>query len=141
MFDLTPFGRGGRGLDGFREVDDFEKRFLGKPLPTFRTDIRESEEAFLLEAELPGFTKEEVRAFLQNDRLTITAEQKREADSYDALTGYIQKERMRGTLSRSFDVTGIRSDGIYASLENGILTLILPKADPKKNIPKELEIR
>jgi HSP20 family protein len=140
MLDLTPFGRSFRGLDSFREIDDFEKRFFGKPLPTFRTDIRETEEAYVLEAELPGFTKDEIRATVRNELLTVIAEHSSLSEESEEKDGYIRRERMRGTFSRSFDISGVRVEEITATFENGILTVILPKADPKRDTQRELEI-
>ncbi len=136
MFDLTPFRN-----DAAREIDDFEKRFFGKPLPTFRTDVRETETDYILEAELPGFAREELRATVKSNLLTISAEQNRVREENNEKAGYLRRERSRGTFCRSFDITGVRADGIRASFENGVLTVILPKAEMPKDAVKELEIR
>ncbi len=136
MFDLTPFRP-----ETAREIDDFEKKFFGRPLPTFRTDVRETETDYLLEAELPGFAKEEIRATVKNNLLTISAEQNRLTRETNEKAGYIRRERSRGTFCRSFDITGVRADAIHASFENGVLTVVLPKAELTKDAVKELEIR
>ncbi len=136
MFDLMPFRS-----DAVREIDDFERRFFGRPLPAFRTDVRETETDYILEAELPGFAKEEVRATVKNNLLTISAEQTRIREENNEKNGYIRRERSRGSFCRSFDITGVRTEGIRAVFENGILTLTLPKQEHPKDAPRELEIQ
>lgn len=144
MFDLTPFDRARRGIDpffSFREIDDFEKRFFGRPLPMLRTDIRETEDAYILESELPGFQPEEIRVSVKNNRLTVCA-QRNDGDDDDRETGgYIRRERVRGSVCRSFDVTGVLTDKISASFHGGILILKLPKAntapDTEQDVPIE----
>ncbi len=143
MFDLTPFDRARRGLDpffGFREIDDFEKRFFGRPLPTLRTDIRETEEAYILESELPGFQAEEIRVSVRNNRLTICAERNDTEEEGEKTGGYIRRERVRGSVCRSFDVTGILTDKISASFKEGVLSLTLPKANTAADTEKDVPI-
>lgn len=144
MFDLTPFDRARRGIDpffSFREIDDFEKRFFGRPLPMLRTDIRETEDAYILESELPGFQPEEIRVSVKNNRLTVCAQRNDEGDDDRESGGYIRRERVRGSVCRSFDVTGVLTDKISASFHGGILILRLPKAntatDTEQDVPIE----
>ncbi|MBR5991855.1 MAG: Hsp20 family protein, partial [Clostridia bacterium] len=54
---------------------------------------------------------------------------------------YIRVERSYGSYSRSFDLTGIKTDDITASYENGVLTLELPKQDEVKPVSRRLEIK
>ena len=83
MFALTPFVRGNRyvAFDPFRELEELEKSFFGAPTPTVRTDIKETETAYILEAELPGFRKEELKLEVQNKTLTISAEHESENEN------------------------------------------------------------
>ncbi len=141
MFDLTPKDRAGRTSDFRKEIDDFEKRFFGKPLPTFRTDVKETDSAYVLEAELPGFQREEIRATVQNHLLTISAERDQVKEEQSRPSGYIHRERTRGSFSRSFDITGIRAEQITARFENGLLTVTLPKNESDTDTERELEIR
>ncbi|MGI6030107.1 MAG: Hsp20/alpha crystallin family protein [Eubacteriales bacterium] len=135
MFELMPFGHGEKSL--FNYFDNFEKNFFGgseSALAHFRTDILDKGDHYQLQAELPGFQKEDIHIDLEGDYLTISAvhneENKEEKDGH-----YIRRERRYGSFQRSFDVTGIQVDAIKAAYDNGILTLDLPKAaepQPKK---------
>ena len=65
MFELTPFVHNNHFLnsyDPFKAMEEFEKNFFGHQLPAFKTDIRETENAYVLDAELPGFSKEDIHA-------------------------------------------------------------------------------
>ena len=143
MFDLTPFDRARRGLDPFfsaREIDDFEKRFFGRSLPALRTDIRETEHAYILESELPGFQREEIHVSVKSHRLTICAEHDELHREPEEKKGYIRRERAYGSICRSFDITGVLTDKITAVFQNGILTLTLPKADTAAETQKDVPI-
>ncbi len=142
MFDLTPFDRMTRSFaayDPFREMEEMEKRFFGTPTPSFRTDIRESDGAYILEADLPGFAKEEIRAEIKENILTIFAEHKTESEEKDS-DRYIRRERSFGTYRRSFDIRGIEADAITAAYRDGVLTLTLPKKEKKLPEARALNI-
>ncbi len=144
MFELTPFVRGNHSLaafDPFKEMEEFEKHFFGRQLPAFKTDIRETEQAYILEAELPGFSKEDIHAEVRNGYLTIHAEHKSENDEKDENNNYIRRERSCGSFTRSFDLSGIKSDDISASYKDGVLLLTLPKAETKLEEGRRLEIQ
>ena len=131
MFDLMPFGRGERNL--FQYLDNVEKSFFGDPdtrFSQFRTDIADKGDRYELEAELPGFQKEDLHLDLEGDLLTIRAEHTEQKEEKDEQTRYVRRERRYGSFSRSFDVSGIQTYSIAASYENGVLKLILPKSQP-----------
>ncbi len=131
MFGMIPFDRRDDNL--FDIFDNFEKKFFGNTnatLPAFRTDIRDMGDRFLLEAELPGFSKEEIQLELKDGILTIRAQHKESADQGENKGSYIRRERRIGTFARTFDVTGINESGITAAYNNGILELTLPKQVP-----------
>ncbi len=142
MFDLMPFDRRTRNLSNL--FDAMERSFFGD-LSTggtaeIRTDIRDTGDKYLLEAELPGFKKEEIHLDLNGDILTISAkhtEDKQEKGD----DGYLRRERRYGAFARSFDVSGIKTDGISASYENGVLTLELPKAVPTQPVSRQIELK
>lgn len=144
MFELTPFARNNHmfaAYDPFKEMEEFEKRFFGRQLPAFKTDIRETEHAYVLEADLPGFSKEDIHAEVRNGYLTIHAEHKSENDEKDEYNNYIRRERAYGSFTRSFDLDGIKSDEITASYKDGVLSLTLPKAEAKLEEGRRLEIQ
>ena len=144
MFDLTPFEFGSRAFanyDPFKEMEEMERRFFGQRTPAFKTDIRETEQAYILEADLPGFSKEDIRAEIKNGYLTILAERKQESETKDEKQNYIRRERSYGSFRRTFDLSGIRVDEITASYTDGVLSLTLPKAEAKKEETRRLEIQ
>ena len=84
MFDLIPFGRNERNL--FRYLDNVEKSLfdgLDTRVSRFRTDILDKGDRYLLEAELPGFKKEDIHLDLEGDILTIRAEHTEEKEDKD----------------------------------------------------------
>lgn len=139
MRHLTPWRRAdilGSDWDNF--FDDFgmtapmhmEKHMI-------KTDIRETDTAYILEAEIPGFAKEDVKIDLHDNLLTIKAEKSEEKEEKDE--NYLRRERCYGSMSRSFTVDNVDGEKIKAVHENGILKITMPKL---KEIPaKEHHIR
>lgn len=144
MFEMTPYARGTDFLgsyDPFKAMEEFEKNFFGRQFPAFKTDIRETDNAYILEADLPGFSKEDIHAEVRNGYLTIRAEQKTHTEDKDEKNHYIRRERSYGSFTRSFDLSGIKSDDITASYKDGVLSLTLPKAEAKLEEGRKLEIQ
>ena len=144
MFDLIPFERrhGMVHYNPFRDMEEFEKRFFGDmPLSEFKTDIRDAGTAFELEADLPGFKKEDIVIDLDGDVLTVRAERHSESEEKDKKGGYITRERCYGAFSRSFDVTGIKTDEVTAQYTDGVLKLTLPKKEATLPASRRLEIQ
>ena len=140
MFGLTPFRSNYvSAYDPFKEMEEFERRFSLQRTPAMRTDIRETENAYILEADLPGFTREDVHAEIKDGYLTIRAEHKSETE--DKNETYLRRERSYGSFSRTFDLDGIDAEAITASFKDGVLTLELPKLTPKAEEVRRLEIQ
>ena len=131
MFGMVPFER---HEDNFFDVfDNFERKFFGNSsanLPAFRTDIKDADDKFVLEAELPGFDKEDISLDVKDGILTISAQHKEEKEDKDEKGQYIRRERRYGCFTRSFDITGIDETAITAAYKSGILELTLPKTVP-----------
>ena len=143
MFELIPFDRRNRSVssfDPFRVFDDMERSFFSdsNAVSAFRTDVTDTGDAYKLEAELPGFKKEDIKLDVENDCLTISAE--RHMDTQEKKPNFVKRERFYGSYSRSFDVSGINVDGIEASYENGVLTLNMPKKQETLPASRRLEI-
>ena len=139
MFGMIPFEYRDRNL--FNAFDNFERSFFGNSsvdLPAFRTDIRDAGDKYLLDAELPGFNKEDISLDIKDGILTITAEHNESNDQKDDKGNYIRRERRYGSFRRSFDISGIDQNTISASYQNGILELSLPKA--QQVLPKSHRI-
>ena len=101
-----------------------------------RTDIIETEDGFIMEAELPGFEKDEISIDIDGTSLTIKA-----AHAKNDERGYIRRERFTNAYQRTFDISGIDTDSIGAEYKNGILVLTLPRK--KVSVPpvRKLEIK
>ena len=146
MFEIIPIERRNRhvaNFDPFREMEEFERRFWGSnPVTTaFRTDVEDTGDAFKLEAELPGFDKEDIQIDLDNDTLTISAEHNSDKKEEDKKRNFVKRERFYGSFTRSFDVTGIDVDRIDAAYNNGVLTLTLPKKQENIPVSRRLEVK
>lgn len=140
MFGMIPFDR--RDDNWFDVFDNFEKKFLGNTnanLPAFRTDIRDLGDKFVLEAELPGFRKEDISLDVKDGILTIIATHKDAAEKKDDKT-YVRRERRYGSFSRAFDISGIEESAIAAQYDSGILTLTLPKQQPAQPVRRQIAI-
>ena len=107
-----------------------------------RTDIKETEDSFELEVELPGYKKEDVKAHLKDGYLTINVSKNENNDVKDENGKYIRRERYSGSMSRSFYVgEDVQESDIKARFEDGILKLAFPKEQPKKiEEPKYISI-
>ncbi len=148
MFGLIPFVEGNSvwNYHPFRELENFQKSFFGTLNPSFssgsmkpfRTDVKELENAYELQADLPGCRKEDIELQIEDDVLTIQAQRNAEQETRDDQTGYVRVERSRGKYARSFNVSGIDTDAITARYADGVLTVNLPKAAPEKPAAKKV---
>ncbi len=102
-----------------------------------KTDVREHDDHYEVDIELPGFKKEELALELKDGYLTITAAKHVQEDETENQTGkFVRRERYTGSMSRSFYVGDeIEQKDIHAKFENGVLTLSVPKQ--QKNPPIE----
>ncbi len=132
----------------FRDMDEFERRFFGNPfgffrtgdLREFRTDIKDEGDAYVLEADLPGFAKEDIHLDVDGDVLTISAERHLEHEEKDKKGNFVCCERSYGAYSRQFDLSGIKAEDIKAKYDNGVLKLTLPKKTDRVENKRHLEI-
>lgn len=140
MFGLTVTNANRSFANPFRALDALERSFFTEPfgsffrapsLPAFRTDITDKGDCYLVQTDLPGFDKKDIRLELKDNVLTLRAE--RHAQTEDKDSRPIRTERSYGSYSRSFDITGVDPDGIRARYENGVLSLTLPKLTESDN--------
>lgn len=144
MFEITPFAHTNRyadAYDPFRAMDALEKSFFGHQASLPKTDIRETDDAYILDAELPGFAREDIHAEVKDGCLTIHAEHSTSNDESDESKNYIRRERTVSSYTRSFDLAGINCDSISASYKDGILSVILPKAEAQPREGRKLDIQ
>ena len=142
MFELMPFGyRRVSAYNPFRDFEEMSRSFWDNANVTaFRTDITEKDGNYILEADLPGFKKEEISVDIDKDCLTITAEHKSE-EKEENTDSYIRRERYYGSYTRSFNVKGIDTEAISAAYNDGVLTLTMPKKEPEVPAARRLEIQ
>ena len=133
-------------FDGFMN-DMFEDDFFGGKNPLYgknarnmmKTDIRETDEGYELDIDLPGFKKDEIQAELKNGYLTVSASKALEQDSKEKESGrYIHRERYTGACQRSFYIgEDIENEQIKAEFKHGILKLTLPKKQAKPEVEEK----
>ncbi len=140
MYGLTPFARNAFSI--FNALDDFDKDFFSGTMPmnTCRTDIRDAGDKYIMESELPGFEKEDIKIDINGDYLVISAEKKSEKEDKAEDGRYIRRERTTGTFKRSFGIADVNAEEITAEYKNGILIVALPKKKPAEPLSKRLEI-
>lgn len=141
MFGLTPFER--KGYDLFDAFHDFENDFFGAktPFASCRTDIKDEGDKYVMEAELPGFEKEDIKLDINGNMLTLSAEHNTESEEKDEKGKYIRRERSCGSYQRSFDISGVDAANIGAEYKNGILSVSLPKKAEEVPQSRRLEIK
>ncbi|WP_432649668.1 Hsp20/alpha crystallin family protein [Huintestinicola sp.] len=140
MYGLTPFERTFGVFDPFAEMGSgFVKD--GKQFAACRTDIREEDDRYIMESELPGFEKQDISIDISGSSLTLKAEHSENMDEKDKNGKYIRRERTYGSYQRSFDISGIDADHISADYKNGILIMVLPKKKPDVPVSRRLEIQ
>lgn len=125
---------------GFDLFDDFfNDPFFTAPAgqsqnTLMRTDVSDNGSCYLLDMELPGFKKEDIKAELKNGYLTISASHEENKDEKDQQGKLIRQERYSGSCRRSFYVgDGLKQEDIKAAFENGVLKLQFPK-EPLKTV-------
>jgi len=142
MFELIPFERTMRNLNSFypfRQMEEMQRSFFSNSASSlFRTDVSDLGDSYRLEAELPGFSKDDINISIEDERMTISVERKQ--DNSEDKPNYLRRERFYGSYSRSFDLSGIDAEKISASYNDGILSLELPKQAPVVPASRRLEI-
>ena len=127
--------------NSFDLFDDFFKNdFLPKE-KNMMTDIKETKDKYIIEMDLPGFTKDNIDISLNNGYLEISAKAEKEDNKEEER--YVRRERFYGECSRSFYVGDkIKEDDIEAKFKNGILKIDIPKKEEEdKSTKKQIEIK
>ena len=127
-------------FDDFMNDFPFEKHFFGERNPLYgkhaknimKTDVKETDNSYELDIDLPGFKKEDINVQLDNGYLTIAAFKSLEKEDEHEKSHYIRQERYSGSMSRSFYVgNDVKQEEIHAKYEDGILKLAVPKKAAK----------
>ncbi len=113
--------------DGFNHFDNIN------------TDVIDKGDNYLLEAELPGFSKENIKIDLDKDTLTITASRSEEKKEKNGK--YIRQERRYNSYCRSFHIPGVKKEDISAVYNNGVLEITLPKENAVIEESRRIEVK
>ena len=113
--------------------DDFMMRpfTYGGMTQLMKTDVKEKDNAYELDMDLPGFKKEDITVDLKDGYLTVTATRNAENDEKNDKGKYIRQERYSGSCNRTFYVGDVKPGDVTAKYEDGMLKLTVPKADAK----------
>lgn len=107
---------------------------------TFKVDVLENEDSYKVEAELPGFSKDEIDVDFENGRLTICAGKNEETNEEDKERNYIHKERKTSKMMRRMYFKDIDEENLSAKLDGGVLEISIPKkTDEIKSRKIEIE--
>lgn len=142
MFGLTPLNRnqlqkrdGHDFIDFYNMLDDF---FSDNPFSlrnpgsqAFKLDVKDQGNAYLVEAEMPGTKKEEIKLDYQNDYLIIKVEKNEEIN--EEKENFLHRERRSSSMQRSVYLKDIDVANVEAKLEDGILKISLPKIEQPSN--------
>ncbi|PKM94376.1 MAG: Hsp20/alpha crystallin family protein [Firmicutes bacterium HGW-Firmicutes-1] len=148
MFGLSTMKRNDlANNNNFWDIDKFFDGFFDEPfLPylnsrygSMHIDIKEDPDSYSIIAEVPGIKKDELKIGIDRDVLTIAVERKEEVNEENE--SFVRKERRAVNMQRSFRLDNVKADEINAKLEEGILTLTLPKVQLVHSTVKNIEIQ
>ena len=124
-----------------RQMQHMDRRLYGRNAKReMKTDVREKEDGYEIDMDLPGFKKDQVELTLENGYLTVTANKGFDKDEKDKQGRMIRQERYAGSMQRSFYVgDNMTEEDVKAHFEDGVLHLNLPKKDARK-VPEKKPI-
>lgn len=144
---MTNLMRRNNGLRNYDDFYDMVDAFFGNDLDkrdvftsTFKVDVSEDDDKYLVEAELAGIKKEDVDINLDKGQLTLTVNKSTAKDESDKEKNYIHKERTSERMTRSMYFPNIDEANVAAKLEDGILEIEIPKLK-EKDTQKKIEIK
>jgi len=137
MAGLVPFNRKNSGAlsTGFDDFQNMLEDFFTHGLPirrslaadTFKVDVEDREKEYVVEAELPGVEKQDVSLRMEDRRLTVSVKKSDEVE--EKKKNYIHKERRYCSMSRTIFLADAKSEGIKATLHDGVLSVTIPKKE------------
>ncbi|WP_195265735.1 heat shock protein Hsp18 [Clostridium sp. 1001275B_160808_H3] len=152
MFEMVPWKKNNyvqRKGDDFENMvnnffnDDFFNSFSIAPFGlvknNFSVDLKETDNEYIIEADLPGVDKKDIDINYSDGYLTISA--KRNSFVEDKKDNYVRQERSYGEFKRSFYVDNIEDDKIDANFDNGVLKVNLPKLNKEVSNIKKIEVK
>ncbi len=141
IFNRPPVSRRNDFVDFYNMIDDFfgdSSLSRTARAEAFKMDLKENDDNYTIEAELPGIAKENIKISFDEGTLYIGVEQ--EASKDEEKGNYIYRERTCSSMARSVHLRDIDIDKIDAKLEEGILTIIVPKLELVEK-KKQIEVK
>ena len=130
----------------FKAMDKEFNRSFGRKNPLFgrhaknlmKTDVREHEDSYEVDIDLPGFKKDDVNIELTDGFLVVAAEKGLDKEHKDKEGKLIRQERYSGSMTRSFYVgDAVKQEDIKAKMEHGVLKLTVPKVENKPAVEEK----
>ncbi|MDZ5609408.1 Hsp20/alpha crystallin family protein [Bacillus pseudomycoides] len=107
---------------------------------SFKVDVQEKPDKYVVQADLPGFQKENIQVDFEKDVLTIQATQNNEVEEQNENGTYIRKERSTGSIIRRFTLDNVDQENIAGAFKDGVLTVTLPKLQEENTNRKVIDI-
>lgn len=136
MFKLTPFSSSPRKRDEFVDFYNLVDDFFSSPFrsirgDSFKLDVKEEEKHYLIEADVPGIKREEIKISYNDDVLTIAIE--RDEEKEEKTENYLHRERQVCSMKRSLNLPGVDPQKVKAKLEEGVLKVIAEKSEVQEH--------
>ncbi len=110
--------------------------FANNESKVMKTDIKEHKDKYVIDVDLPGYKKEDIKLSVEDGYLTVHASMNSENEEKEK-GKYVRRERYMGSCSRSFYVgDAVKNEDIKASFKNGTLKVEVPKKEDKKELPE-----
>ena len=110
--------------------------FTNNESKVMKTDIKEHKDKYVIDVDLPGYKKEDIKLSVEDGYLTVHASMNSENEEKEK-GKYVRRERYMGSCSRSFYVgDAVKNEDIKASFKNGTLKVEVPKKEDKKELPE-----
>ena len=142
MAGLVPFNKKNKEISTNTDFEDFYNvldDYFSNDWPfkrtlthdTFKVDVEDNGNEYLIEAEVPGIDKKDINVELNDGKLMISIT--RDENSESKKKNFIHRERRYSSMSRSIYLEDAKQDGIKAKLENGLLKVVVPKEEKPNN--------
>lgn len=123
--------------NGFLE-DFFNNSFMAGFSSTMRTDVKEAEDNYILEIEMPGYAREDIQVVCTDGRVTVSAQHMQQNE--EQKQNMLRQERYWGKVSRSYNFEGIDEEMVSAEYKDGILKITVPKRQGSTQRKKMIDI-
>lgn len=145
MFEMIPSRRNNKLRHKNNYADTFVDEFFNSDFfspalmnNSFNVDVKEAEDSYLIEADLPGVNRESIDLEYANNYLTISAT--RNDTLEENQDNYVRRERRYGEFKRSFYVDDVEENKIDAVFNDGVLKITLPKQENRRPNKRKIDI-